>query len=129
MPQVVITTPTPKNNRNKLGNSKTPVKRRPWGLRRRLRQGQITRRIRPWTRSTGPRSAAGKATIAANARKTGAHSAARKALSRLLTRQSRYRHAVETAHTDGIHIPGLYAEGLDITIQLLRAVNAVNLSP
>ena len=41
----------------------------PWTPERRQRQAEAIRRWRPWERSTGPTSAAGKAKVARNADK------------------------------------------------------------
>ena len=40
-----------------------------WSTERRVRQAEWIRRWRPWTRSTGPRTAAGKARSCRNAEK------------------------------------------------------------
>jgi hypothetical protein len=39
----------------------------PWPLERRIRQAEIIRKTKPWERSTGPKSAAGKARVSRNA--------------------------------------------------------------
>jgi len=43
----------------------------PWTPERRARQAELIRRWQPWTRSTGPRTAAGKAKASRNAWKGG----------------------------------------------------------
>lgn len=43
----------------------------PWTPERRARQSELIRRWQPWTRSTGPRTAAGKAKASRNAWKGG----------------------------------------------------------
>ena len=43
----------------------------PWTPERRQRQAEAIKRWKPWERSTGPRSAAGKAKVARNAYKGG----------------------------------------------------------
>lgn len=47
-----------------------------WTPERRLRQAEAIRRWQPWARSTGPRTAGGKARCRMNARKHGRHAAA-----------------------------------------------------
>ncbi len=44
-----------------------------WTAERRAAQAERARRLKPWTDSTGPRTAAGKAKVARNALKTGLH--------------------------------------------------------
>ena len=129
MPQLTPTAPTNKIPSNKLSNPALPLKRRAWGPKRRAHQAGIARRTRPWRYATGPRTAAGKAAIGRNALKAGMYAAPIKGLHALLSRQARWRRAVEWSLKTGINLPGLNVEGRAITIQLLRAANAVNLSP
>ena len=42
-----------------------------WTPERRARQAELIRRWRPWEKSTGPKTAAGKATVSQNAYKVG----------------------------------------------------------
>jgi hypothetical protein len=54
-----------------------------WTPERRARQAEAIRRWRPWERSTGPRTAEGKAVAAANGAKAWPHSGARETLREL----------------------------------------------
>lgn len=47
---------------------------RTWTLEARAAQRAVMQRLKPWTKSTGPRTAAGKKISAANSLKTGLHS-------------------------------------------------------
>ncbi len=60
-----------------------------WTPARRARQAEIIRRWKPWERSTGPRTADGKATVARNADKGGLRGQLRE-LRRLLNEQRRF---------------------------------------
>lgn len=53
-----------------------------WTEERRKRQAEAIRRWKPWERSTGPRSAEGKAIVSMNGLKHGGRSQAREALAR-----------------------------------------------
>lgn len=57
-----------------------------WTPERRRSQAEAIRRWQPWTKSTGPRSAAGKASVARNAFKGGTRGMLR-ALARALKAQ------------------------------------------
>ena len=59
-----------------------------WTLERRARQAELIRRWRPWEKSTGPRTEAGKAVVSRNAYKGGTWRLLRE-LSRALREQSR----------------------------------------
>ncbi|MBX2834485.1 MAG: hypothetical protein KTR28_05900 [Micavibrio sp.] len=61
---------------NELANSKNQAKRRAWPEKRRQMQAKINNKTRPWEKSTGPKSDAGKAKSSANALKHGARSTA-----------------------------------------------------
>ncbi len=69
---------------------------RTWTPEARKAQAEAIRRWKPWTRSTGPKTQAGKETVSRNAR--GPRYEEKKVIKHLnhwLTRQSRYRKAVE----------------------------------
>ena len=55
-----------------------------WTSERRAKQSAAIRQWRPWERSTGPRTAAGKARVARNAYKGGGQKEALRTLARLL---------------------------------------------
>ena len=57
-----------------------------WTSKRRARQAELIRHWRPWERSTGPRTGAGKAIVARNAWKGGQRPMLRE-LARLLRAQ------------------------------------------
>jgi hypothetical protein len=61
-----------------------------WTLKRRERQAKLIHRWKPWERSTGPKTAAGKARVSRNAHKGGTRPLLRK-LARLLREQQRGR--------------------------------------
>lgn len=75
---------------NELSNSYFPLKRRPWGPKRRLLQRQRILAVRPWLRATGPRTRQGRIVSARNALKTGAYNRFHKALRRALSYQAQY---------------------------------------
>jgi hypothetical protein len=56
---------------------------RGWTAERRALQAEAIKRWRPWERSTGPRTAAGKAAAAANGAKAWPHSGARASIREL----------------------------------------------
>jgi hypothetical protein len=58
-----------------------------WTLERRARQARLIRKWRPWERSTGPRTAQGKARVSRNAYKGGMRAALR-SLRRVLRHQA-----------------------------------------
>ena len=53
------------------GRSRRRPKKAEWSPERRARQAELIRALKPWEKSTGPRTAAGKARVAANALKHG----------------------------------------------------------
>jgi hypothetical protein len=59
---------------NELTNSKTPVKTRRWTPKRRALQAERARRQKPWQKSTGPKTLAGKGISSMNAEKHGLRS-------------------------------------------------------
>ena len=61
-----------------------------WTLKRRVRQAKLIHRWKPWERSTGPKTPAGKARVSRNANKGGTRPLLRK-LARLLREQRRGR--------------------------------------
>ena len=61
-----------------------------WNSRRRARQAKLIHRWKPWERSTGPKTPAGKARVSRNANKGGTRPLLRK-LARLLREQERER--------------------------------------
>lgn len=61
-----------------------------WTPERRAAQSALMRRIRPWTRSTGPRTAAGKARSKMNAFKHGGYGASMNEFCALLRRHNRF---------------------------------------
>ncbi len=85
------------NLANELGNSKMTRKRRGWPPKRRARQAEIIRKTRPWRKSTGPRSKAGKASSKMNALKHGFRDAGWRALRKALTDQRRFLKTVNAA--------------------------------
>jgi hypothetical protein len=68
-----------------------------WPPRRRAQQAANARRTRPWTRSTGPRTAEGKARSSLNALKNGAYARAAKAAKGFLWQQKRFLSALNIA--------------------------------
>src|SRR5262245_17748823 len=67
-----------------------------WTAERRARQAQLIRSWRPWERSTGPRTAAGRARVSRNAYK-GATRATLKALRKALAEQDQARERMSVA--------------------------------
>jgi hypothetical protein len=63
-----------------------------WTPERRARQSELIRRWRPWERSTGPRTATGKASVARNAYKGGWREQLRE-LRRILREQKKALHS------------------------------------
>jgi hypothetical protein len=61
-----------------------------WTLKRRARQAKLIHRWKPWERSTGPKTPAGKAIVSRNANKGGTRPLLRE-LARLLREQQRGR--------------------------------------
>jgi hypothetical protein len=73
--------------------AESPYRRRGqriWTRLHRVRQAMMCRRHKPWLKSTGPRSFAGKARSCANAFKHGMRSAPLRELARLLAAQKRF---------------------------------------
>jgi len=60
-----------------------------WTLERRKRQAELIHRWKPWIRSTGPRTEAGKAVSRLNAFKHGCRSKEARALERMLAQFAR----------------------------------------
>ncbi len=79
----------------KTGNGllKTP-RASGWSTERRAAHAAAMRRWKPWERSTGPRTAAGKARAARNALKHGLYARPMRTLRRLLRRQRRFVRAI-----------------------------------
>jgi hypothetical protein len=71
-----------------LGNAKGLDVANGWTSERRARQAEAIRRWQPWTRSTGPRTEAGKARTRLNAYRGGVRPMLRE-LSRVLREQRR----------------------------------------
>jgi len=69
-----------------------------WTPERRARQSMRIKIWAPWTRSTGPKTAAGKAKSARNAYKNGGHKAAMRMLNEALTAQNRCRLTILKIH-------------------------------
>lgn len=67
---------------------------RHWTPEERARQADIARKNKPWEKSTGPKTADGKARVRKNALKSGAHSEEMEALRRWLRWQKRFLKAV-----------------------------------
>ena len=63
---------------------------RKWTPEQKARQAEAIRRWKPWERSTGPKTAAGKARCKINAYKNGMHSAAMVEIKRVLRLQAKY---------------------------------------
>lgn len=60
-----------------------------WSAEDRLRQAEIIRQREPWKRSTGPKSAAGKAAVALNATKHGLRGGIYRQVADLLAKQNK----------------------------------------
>ena len=71
---------------------------RGWPPSRRAAQARRIRQIKPWLKSTGPRTAAGKARVSRNAYRHGFRSATYARLTTLLRWQRRTVRAILTAH-------------------------------
>ena len=56
---------------NKLSNSNKPAKRRAWTPKRRAEQAARLKARKPWKKSTGPVTEAGRETVARNAQTHG----------------------------------------------------------
>jgi hypothetical protein len=98
-----------------------------WTPERRARQSALLRRTRPWLRSTGPRTAAGKARSAQNALKhghcTAAANAEISAIRTALQAQRAYLRAVEACLRARKPLPpALRARGTEIYYNLLRVL-------
>lgn len=80
-------------HRRETGGSRGRVQRRRkgWSPERRALQAAVIRRSKPWQRSTGPKTAAGKARSAMNALKHGRRSGA------TILKYRRLRHALRLA--------------------------------
>ena len=69
-------------------------KSKSWTPERRAAQSARMKEQKPWLKTTGPKTEAGKAAVRLNALKHGLYSAEMLALSKLLTAQARYVKAV-----------------------------------
>lgn len=72
-----------------------PAKRTGWNDARRRKQAENIRKTRPWEKTTGPKSAEGKAAVSQNALKTGMHTGDMRELRRLLAAHRRFLDAVK----------------------------------
>ena len=76
---------------NELLNPPVPKRRgRTWTPEQRARQSALLRRLKPWTRSTGPRTAAGKEKSRMNALRLGFRSAQMKEFNAILRVHRRF---------------------------------------
>ena len=95
---------------------------RQWTLKERKRQACVMRRLRPWKKSTGPRTKAGKEKSKYNATKHGRRSASFIRMRKALAAQSAYLKCVnDTVKADLPFPQGLKIMGRDVTIELLSA--------
>lgn len=74
---------------------------RRWTPEDRLRQADLIRAVKPWEKSTGPRSAKGKKRASKNALKTGDHCAEMKQIKALLRAQDAYARALDDILKNG----------------------------
>ena len=61
-----------------------------WSLERRKRQAELIQRWRPWEKSTGPKTEAGKQRVSQNALKSGEYCAEISLMRRELAEQARF---------------------------------------
>jgi translation initiation factor 2 beta subunit (eIF-2beta)/eIF-5 len=66
---------------------------RRWTPEERLKQAEAIRRWKPWEKSTGPKTAQGKAKVRLNGLKTGEHTASMRNMRSMLNRMKRDRMA------------------------------------
>lgn len=105
-----------------------------WTPERRRAQAEAIRRWRPWTRSTGPRTAAGKARAAQNAYKHGQRSRAHQSLAAALRGQRLFVREMRVYARDKRNFPAnellnaraaaLRAEGWNVLKSLALALAA-----
>ena len=72
---------------NEMGSGITPKKSRRWTPELRARQARKTRQAQPWTKTTGPKTTAGKDSAKMNAAKHGLRSAVYRAICHSLREQ------------------------------------------
>ncbi len=82
---------------------KTGKRTNGWTPERRMRQAEAIRRWRPWARSTGPRTQAGKEACSRNAYKHGLRSAASRDLLKTLSRWRAFRRLAVRAVEARLH--------------------------
>ncbi len=73
-----------------------------WSPERRATHAQAIRRWKPWEKSTGPRTAPGKATASLNAVKSGAYDRSAKRLAYILSLQNQYRRLYAELNREGL---------------------------
>jgi hypothetical protein len=109
-----------------------------WTPARRLAQAQRLRAARPWLRSTGPRTASGKARVAQNARKHGCRSVELQRLKRSLSDQGRFLKLInydikarkrafragQSHYLPLLPVPILHAFGYQVTQDIIHALKA-----
>jgi len=95
---------------------------RKWTEEDRKRQSALMRRLKPWKKSTGPRTKAGKEKSKYNAVKHGGRSAATIRMRKALAAQSAYLKAVKDTVKQGFPVCSmLKSTGRGVTNELLRA--------
>ncbi|MCB1532613.1 MAG: hypothetical protein KDJ35_07075 [Alphaproteobacteria bacterium] len=73
-----------------MSNSKISRKRRAWTPQRRAKQAANIRKTKPWTKTCGPKTDAGKARARANATTSGMHTREMRLLRRVLRLQKAF---------------------------------------
>lgn len=102
---------------------------RKWTIEQREKQRALMLRLKPWTRSTGPRADAGKARSSRNALKHGGRSAPARQLIDALAAHARYRRALacglKKPSNELLSGPARPASqhGADVLVGLVRAVD------